>query len=70
MYPGAVLPMVRLKLDTAFWKPGALDAVIGCPHHCDGNPTLYISTFPGVWLSPLGYEAVGKAFQNGLHLCS
>ena len=43
---------------------------MGGPHHCDGDPTLDISTCPGVGLPPLGGEESGQAFQRVLRLDS
>ena len=49
-------------------SPGPPDEVVGGPHHCDVNLTLYKAVYPGIGLWPLGGEASGLVFQNGLCL--
>ena len=35
-------------------------------HHCDSEPALYVTIFPGVEFPPLGEEAAGQASHNGI----
>ena len=44
-------------------KPGSLDAAVGGPHHCNGDPTLDTHACPGVGLPPLGVKAAGHTFN-------
>ena len=68
IYHGVVLPLGPLNANLDHGQLGSPDAEVGGLHHCDGKPDLDISTYPGVWLTPLGVDAYVKVFQCGLCL--
>ena len=42
----------------------ALDALVGCVHHCDGKPDPDVSGYPQVGLLPICSEVFGQLFQR------
>ena len=68
IYIRTVLLLGPLNSDPDHRHLGASDAEMGDPHHCDGDSTMYISTYLGVGFPPLGRESAVQVFHISLHL--